>query len=98
MTTDSSFSAPKATEGPNVHRLSFHGSGGSLFGIQIVNLFLTLVTLGIYSFWGRVKVRKYMMSQSDFEGDRFAYHGTGKELLIGWLKAIVIIKEKTPTN
>jgi uncharacterized membrane protein YjgN (DUF898 family) len=91
MTTDSSFSAPRATEGPNVHRFSFHGSGGSLFGIQIINLFLTLVTLGIYSFWGRVKVRKYMMSQSDFEGDRFAYHGTGKELMIGWLKAIIII-------
>ena len=38
------------------------------------------------------------MSQSDFDGDRFAYHGTGKELLIGWLKAIVFIKEKTPIN
>ena len=37
MTADSSFSAPRATEGPNVHWLSFHGSGGSLFGIQIVN-------------------------------------------------------------
>jgi uncharacterized membrane protein YjgN (DUF898 family) len=91
MAIDSSFSAPRATEGPNAHRFNFHGSGGSLFGIQIVNLFLTLVTLGIYSFWGRVKVRKYIMSQSDFEGDRFAYHGTGKELLIGWLKAVVII-------
>jgi uncharacterized membrane protein YjgN (DUF898 family) len=91
MTTDSSFPATKAAEEPNRRRFSFHGSGGSLFGIQIVNLFLTLVTLGIYSFWGRVKVRKYMMSQSDFEDDRFAYHGTGKESLLGWLKAIVII-------
>ena len=26
----------------------------------------------------------------DFNGDRFAYHGTGKEVLIGWLKAAVI--------
>ena len=42
----------KATEGPKVHRFSFHGSGGSLFGIQIVNLFLTLVMLGIYSILG----------------------------------------------
>jgi len=69
------------------HRLSFHGSGGTLFGIQIVNMLLTIVTLGIYTFWGRVKVRKYLLSQTEFEGDRFAYHGTGKELFLGFLKA-----------
>jgi uncharacterized membrane protein YjgN (DUF898 family) len=71
------------------HSIDFHGRGGSLFGIQIVNLFLNLVTLGIYSFWGRVKVRKYMMGQTEFAGDRFAYHGNGRELFIGWLKAMV---------
>jgi uncharacterized membrane protein YjgN (DUF898 family) len=32
-------------------------------------------------------VRKYLLSESEFEGDRFAYHGTGKELLVGSLKA-----------
>ena len=76
--------------GYEIRRLSFHGTGGSLFGIYIVNLFLTLVTLGVYSFWGRVKVRRYILSQTDLEGDRFAYHGTGKELLIGWLKAMLV--------
>jgi uncharacterized membrane protein YjgN (DUF898 family) len=71
-------------------RLFFHGTGGSLFGIQIVNIFLMLLTLGIYSFWAKVRVRRYLMSQTEFEGDRFAYHGTGKELLIGFLKAMLI--------
>ena len=71
-------------------RLSFHGSGGSLFGTKMGNIVLSLVTLGIYSFWGRVRVRKYLMGQSQFEGDRFAYHGTGKELLIGFLKALIV--------
>lgn len=70
--------------------IHFHGQGGTLFGIQIVNLFLSLVTLGIYTFWGRVKARKYMMSQTEFEGDRFAYRGTGRELLNGWSKAMLI--------
>jgi len=68
---------------------SFHGDGGSLFGIWIVNMFLTIITLGIYHFWGKVKVRKYLFSQTEFDGDRFAYHGTGRELLIGSLKALV---------
>ena len=70
-----------------MRRLTFHGSGGTLFGIQIVNVLLTIVTLGIYSFWAKVKVRRYLLSQTEFEGDRFAYHGTGRELLNGSLKA-----------
>ena len=73
-----------------VRQLFFHGSGGSLFGVHIVNMFLTVITLGIYYFWGKVRVRKYVLSQSEFEGDRFAYHGTGKELLIGFAKAVLV--------
>jgi uncharacterized membrane protein YjgN (DUF898 family) len=73
-----------------LRRLFFHGTGGSLFGIIIVNIFLMLITLGIYSFWAKVRVRRYLMGQMEFEGDRFAYHGTGKELLIGFLKAMLI--------
>jgi uncharacterized membrane protein YjgN (DUF898 family) len=73
-----------------VRQLFFHGTGGSLFGIVMVNAFLTIITLGIYHFWGKVRVRNYLMSQTEFEGDRFAYHGTGKELLIGFLKAAVV--------
>ncbi len=72
------------------HRLTFLGRGGTLFGIYILNVFLTLVTFGIYSFWGRVKVRSYLMSQTECEGDRLAYHGSGKELLLGFLKAMVV--------
>ncbi len=37
-----------------------------------------------------MKVREYLLSQTEFEGDRFAYHGTGKELLIGTLKAALV--------
>ncbi len=73
-----------------IHRLSFRGAGGSLFGIHIVNIFLTVITLGVYYFWGKVRVRNYLLSESEFDGDRFAYHGTGKELLIGFLKAMLV--------
>ncbi len=66
----------------------FHGNGGSLFGIHIVNIFLTLVTLGVYYFWAKTRVRVYLLSQTEFEGDRFAWHGTGRELLLGFLRAV----------
>ncbi len=78
------------TDTDQVRQLFFHGTGGSLFGIQMVNAFLTIITLGIYHFWGKAKVRNYLMSQTEFEGDRFAYHGTGKELLIGFVKAAIV--------
>lgn len=72
-------------------RLTFHGDGGEMFGIFIVNALLSIVTLGIYSFWGKVKMRKYLHSQTELLGDRFEYHGTGKELFIGALKALAIL-------
>lgn len=71
-----------------VQRFSFHGDGGSLFAIRVLNLLLTLVTLGVYYFWGKAKVRRYLYSQAEFDDDRFAFHGTGKELMIGWLKGL----------
>jgi uncharacterized membrane protein YjgN (DUF898 family) len=73
-----------------VRRLSFHGTGGSLFVIRVINMFLTLMTLGVYHFWGKVRVRAYLWGQTEFNGDRFAYHGTGKELLVGFLKSAVV--------
>lgn len=73
-----------------VRRFSFHGVGGSLFGIHIVNIFLTLLTFGVYYFWAKVRTRSYLLSEIEFEGDRLAYHGTGKELFIGFVKAALV--------
>ncbi len=85
-----SLRSDEGIDGHQTHRLSFHGNGGSLFGIQLVNIFRTLITLGVYHSWGKVRVRSYLLSESEFDGDRFAYHGTGRELIIGSLKAGVV--------
>ncbi len=67
----------------------FRGSGSALFGIHVVNALLILVTLGVFFFWAKVRVRNYLWSESEFEGDRFAYHGTGRELIMGFVKAVL---------
>lgn len=72
------------------HRLTFHGSGGTLFGIHVVNVLFTLLTLGVYYFWGKTKIRRYVFGESAFNGDRFAYHGTPHELMLGFGKAFVV--------
>jgi uncharacterized membrane protein YjgN (DUF898 family) len=77
---------PKPTDG-SPRRLSFHGTGGVLFAIHVVNVLFILLTLGVYYFWGKTRVRRYIFGQTEFEGDRFAYHGTARELLLGFAKA-----------
>lgn len=86
--TEAAASVPSETDA--IHLLRFHGSGGELFGIFVVNVLLTLLTLGVYSFWAKVKTRRYVWGQTEFAGDRFGFHGTGRELLIGWIKALVL--------
>jgi uncharacterized membrane protein YjgN (DUF898 family)/tetratricopeptide (TPR) repeat protein len=83
--------APEPPEPVPTRRFSFHGEGGSLFGIHIINMLLALLTLGLYYFWGKVKALKYVYGQAEFDGDRFAFHGTGKELFLGWLRVVPII-------
>ena len=81
---------PDAGGGAVRQEFFFYGAGGSLFGIFLVNTLLTLLTLGVYHFWAKVRIRRYLMSQAEFEGDRFAYHGTGAELFFGFLKAALV--------
>jgi uncharacterized membrane protein YjgN (DUF898 family) len=71
-------------------RLVFHGSAWTLLGIHVVNVLLVLLTLGIFYFWGKARVRAYLYSQSELAHDRFAYHGTGRELLVGFLKGLTV--------
>jgi len=79
------------TPGSDIFRRPrFRGEGSTLFGIHIVNVLLTLVTLGVYYFWAKTRVRHYLFGQTEIAGDRFAYHGNGKELLLGTLKAALI--------
>ena len=73
-----------------VFQFNFHGNGSELFGIFLRNVFFIILTLGVFVFWGKVETRKYLWGQSSLKDDRFCYHGTGMELLFGWLKAFVV--------
>jgi len=74
----------------HISSMHFNGTGGALFGIYLVNALLTLVTLGLYYYWAKVRVRSYLFSQTEFAGDRFAYHGSARELIAGAVKAAVL--------
>ena len=79
-------------ESPAVsYRFSFHGDGGTLFRIYAINLLKVLGTIGVYYFWLKAKVRGYVYSQTELAGERFAFHGTGLELLKGWATAALVL-------
>ncbi len=76
-----------ATEYP----VRFLGSGSEYFRIWIVNLLLTIVTLGIYSAWAKVRRLKYMYRNTQIAGSSFDYHGSPIAILKGRLIALVLV-------
>jgi uncharacterized membrane protein YjgN (DUF898 family) len=73
------------------HSLRYDGRVGTLYRIWLLNIVLNIVTLGIYSFWGRTRVRRYAAASFALDGDRLEYTGTGGELFKGFLKALPLI-------
>ena len=68
----------------------FSGGWREYAPIAFTNLLLTIVTLGIYTFWARARTRRYLWSRTRFIDDRLEWTGTGLELFIGYLIAIVV--------
>jgi uncharacterized membrane protein YjgN (DUF898 family) len=79
------------SENPKETHLVYQGKAGRIFRIWLVNLLLKIVTLGIYSFWGKTRMRRYIVGSFSLLNDRFEYTGTGGELFRGFLKALPII-------
>lgn len=69
----------------------FRGNAKEWFGIWIVNLLLSIVTIGIYSAWAKVRTKKYFSNHTYVEGRNFDYHATGKQILIGRLIIIAAV-------
>lgn len=72
-------------------RFTFTGKGGEYFRIWIVNLALTIVTLGIYSAWAKVRRLKYFYLNTSLAGSSFDYHGDPKAILKGRIIAVGLL-------
>jgi uncharacterized membrane protein YjgN (DUF898 family) len=68
----------------------FDGNWREFAPIAFTNLLLTLVTLGVYAFWARARERRYLWSRTRFIDDRLDWVGTGMELFIGYVLAILV--------
>ena len=70
--------------------LRFTGTGLGYFRIWIVNLCLTLVTLGIFSAWAKVRKKRYMYSHLSLEDTPFQYLASPIPILRGRIIAAVL--------
>jgi len=68
--------------------LRFTGSGSEYFKIWIVNILLTIITLGIYYPWAKVRNKRYFYGNTNLADRNFEYHATGKQLLVGFLLGV----------
>jgi uncharacterized membrane protein YjgN (DUF898 family) len=84
-------SPPRAMEGDaRMHGIEFHGQAGEYFRIWIVNVALSLLTLGIYSAWAKVRTERYFYGNTRLDGVPFEYLAEPMPILRGRIFAALL--------
>ena len=73
------------------HAFEFTGDGWEYFKIWIVNLLLSILTLGIYSAWAKVRRLQYFYRNTRLADASFEYHGLPMAILKGRLIAFGLL-------
>jgi len=78
---------PKPSKSPAPSRIPFEfkGNGSEYFRIWVVNILLSIVTLGIYSAWAKVRRKQYFYGNTRVNGAGFEYLGNPAKILKGRL-------------
>jgi uncharacterized membrane protein YjgN (DUF898 family) len=79
-----------AAAGP-VERISYEGRTGAVAGIALQNALFNLITIGVYRFWAKTRLRRYFWGNMVYRGERLEYTGRGLEIFLGFLIAIAIL-------
>ncbi|ABC21062.1 YjgN family protein [Rhodospirillum rubrum] len=69
----------------------FTGTARAYFRIWLVNLLLSLATIGIWSAWAKVRRRRYFLGNTQVGGATFEYLATGLTLLKGRLIVVAAL-------
>ncbi|MEZ5939612.1 MAG: YjgN family protein [Hyphomonadaceae bacterium] len=75
---------PSSGSGEEV-AFAYTGRGRDIAGLAVQNALLNIVTLTLYRFWGRTRVRRHILARTEINDEPMAYIGTGWELCKGFL-------------
>ena len=81
---------PPAAPPLSILRFGFTGKTADYFRIWAVSLCLSLLTLGVYSAWGKVRKRRYLYAHTRLDGSGFDYHATPVAILKGRVIALLL--------
>jgi len=68
---------------PEHYKPEFAGSAAEYFRIWVVNIFLTIITVGIYAAWAKVRTRQYFYTHTVLAGHSFEYRANPRAILKG---------------
>lgn len=71
--------------------LQFNGKAGEYFRIWIVNILLTILTLGVYSAWAKVRNKQYFYGNTLLDDSPFEYNASPIAILKGRLVVVAIL-------
>jgi uncharacterized membrane protein YjgN (DUF898 family) len=83
--------ASGAPDAPMHTTLRFEGSTGEYFKIWIVNVALTVVSLGIFSAWAKVRSKRYLYGNTYIGDHAFDYHAQPLRILLGRAIALALL-------
>ena len=63
----------------------FSGRTGEYFSIWLVNTALTLVSIGLYMPWARVRTRRYFLGQIRLQDSGLDYKANPRAMFFGWV-------------
>lgn len=90
MTDPQPIPAVNNAAAPRLLTLEFRGSTREYFRLWAVNLCLTLLTLGIFSAWAKVRKKRYFYSHTALDGTPFQYLGQPVPILKGRIVAAAL--------
>jgi len=70
---------------------AFRGSGSAYFKIWIVNIILSILTLGIYSAWAKVRRKQYFYGSTRLKGASFEYLARPLKILKGRIIIVMMV-------
>lgn len=71
--------------------IEFRGTTRDYFGIWVVSLCLSILTLGVYSATAKVRTKRYFLGTTRIDGDALDYHATAGQILFGRVVAVSLL-------
>lgn len=67
---------------PTGQRLEYEGDAIDLFFENFLLVLFSILTLGIYYFWGYARIRRYILTHTHLDGKSLQFEGTGGQFFV----------------